>query len=97
MTMNVALGNTVTFIMEFQDANGNLTQGLGLVFTITQNGATIFTQTLSYAGVIGYFYTAVWNSANASIGYATYAITANGANLAVADPNLRITPPALIL
>lgn len=97
MTMNVAQGNTVTFILEFQDSAGNITQGLGVVFSISQNGAVIFSQTLSYLGVIGYYYTVQWSVGTTPTGYATYALTAGNATIPVADPNLRITPATVIL
>jgi hypothetical protein len=100
MPFRIAQGNVAEFIISFLDASGNLTPATGAIFTVTYtntSGSTAqFSFPLSHPDTQNFFHTVSWNSAVAAVGKAQYAITFGGANIAVSDPNLRITSPSIV-
>lgn len=90
MPINATIGSTITFIVEFLDANGLLTVPSSATLTVVYPvGATVSSCTI---GMVpnGSFFTATWGSGVSDLGIVNYSVTAP-ALPAVVGEQLRIT------
>lgn len=92
--VNIQQGNSAFFTAEFYDASGNTTIPSGATLAITyintSNASTTDSVTLSQTGS---FFTGTWSSALASLGLASWTITATGNSTASQQGQIRVIDP----
>jgi hypothetical protein len=94
MPTNITQGNTVQFVVEFLDINGNLTIPPSGTLTIVYPTGTLTTSSTTIAmSANGSFWTASWGSSVSAYGDATWSVTAPGEPNPAATGALRIIDP----
>lgn len=92
--VNIAQGNSAFFTAEFFDSLGNITvpsgATLSVVYINTSNASQTDNVTLSPSNS---FFTGTWSSALASLGLATWSITAAGNSSASQTGYIRVIDP----
>ncbi len=93
MPVNIAKGNSAQFVIEFLDANGNLTVPAGGSVTITYPvGLTTQSTTISLTQQNSFF-TATWGTSVSDYGNAPWSVTATGSSLVAASGVIRVIDP----
>lgn len=95
MPINVVQGDTVEFTVEFLDASGNLTVptsgALSIAYTALAGSTALASIDLTPSGS---FFTGLWSSGVAALGFAIWSVTAPGSAFTPANTGkLRIIDP----
>lgn len=94
MPVNIVKGNTAQFVIEFLDANGNMTVPSGGFVTINYPvGLTIQSTTLSLT-LQNSFFTATWDTSVSDYGNAPWSVVAIGSSSTIAaSGSIRVIDP----
>lgn len=95
MPFNVQQGDSIEFTVEFLDGSGNLTVPtsgtLSIVYTDTSGSTASSSLGLTASGS---FFTVIWNTGVAALGFANWSVTAPGSAVTPANSGqLRIVDP----
>lgn len=92
--VNISQGNSAQFVVEYFDADGDLTVPTTAEMTVTyvntSNGTSVDSVTMTLSNS---FFTGTWSSATAALGLATWVATADGGSTTQATGQLRIIDP----